>query len=68
MHAKLINSENTVPFHQRQERSIKGIRRLDLICVLAQEENALVDQIADNEAQDLSQISPGNEFLTPSGQ
>ena len=54
MHAKLINSENTVPFHQRQESSIKGIRRLDLICVLAQEENALVDQIADNEAQDLS--------------
>ena len=54
MHAKLINSENTVPFHQRQESSIKGIRRLDLICVLSQEENALVDQIADNEAQDLS--------------
>lgn len=38
----------TAPFHKGQESSVEGIRRLDLVRVLAQEKDALIDQIADN--------------------
>lgn len=53
----------TAPFHKGQESSVEGIRRLDLVRVLAQEKDTLIDQIADNESQDLPKISPGYEFL-----
>ena len=43
-----------MPFHQGQEGCVKRVGRLDLVCILAQEDDTLVDQIADYEAQDLS--------------
>ena len=46
--------ESALPFHQGQESSIKGVRYLNFVRVLTQEEDTLIDQIADDESQDLS--------------
>jgi len=50
---KFNNIEGAVPFHQGQESSVEGVSHLDLVCILTQEEDTFVDQIADDETQDL---------------
>lgn len=52
-----------VALHKREERGVEHIRAFDLVCVLTEEEHTLVDQLADNEAQDLAQISTRDQFL-----
>ena len=52
-----------VALHEREERGVKHIRAFDLVCVLSEEEHTLVDQLADNEAQDLAQITTRDQFL-----
>ncbi len=52
-----------VAFHERQEGSIERVRDLDLVGVLPEEQNTLVDQLADDQAENLAQISAGDEFL-----
>jgi len=38
----------SVPLHQRQKRRVKAVGFLELVCVLAKEQNTLVNQFADN--------------------
>lgn len=52
-----------VHLHQREEGGVQRIRNFDLVRVLAQEEHAFIDQLADNETQDLPQITTGDQFL-----
>ena len=52
-----------VALHERQERGVEHIRAFDLVRVLAEEEDTLIDQFADNEAQDLAEISTRDQFL-----
>lgn len=54
MDPQFVNIESAAPFHQRQESSVEGVRDLDLVRILAQEDDALVNQIADDKSQDLS--------------
>ena len=52
-----------VALHKREERGVEHVGAFDLVCVLTEEEHTLVDQLADNEAQDLAQISTRDQFL-----
>jgi hypothetical protein len=52
-----------VALHEREECSVEDIRAFDLVRVLAEEEDTLIDQLADNETQDLAQISTRDQFL-----
>ena len=52
-----------VTFHERQERGVEHVGAFDFVRVLSEEEDTLIDQLADNEAQDLSEISTRDQFL-----
>ena len=52
-----------VALHKREERGVEHVGAFDLVRVLPEEEDALIDQLADNEAQDLAQISTRDQFL-----
>ena len=46
-----------VALHEREERGVERVGNLDLVRVLAEEEHALVDELADDEAQDLAKVA-----------
>ena len=54
----------SILLHQRQERRVEAAGFLDLVCILAKEQDILVDQFTnDFEPEYLSQISTRNELL-----
>jgi hypothetical protein len=52
-----------VALHQGEEGRVERIRDFDLVRVLTEEEHAFIDQFADNETQDLAEITTGDQFL-----
>jgi hypothetical protein len=52
-----------IPLHKRQEGGLEDVRSIELVCVLAQEEDTLVNELAYNESHDLSQVSSRDKFL-----
>lgn len=59
-HQQLIGR---IALHQREERRVERVGVLELVRVLAQEEHAVVDELADDETQDLAEVAAGDEFL-----
>ena len=52
-----------VHLHEREEGSVERVRDLELVRVLAEEEHALVDELADDEAEDFAEVPPRDELL-----
>ena len=52
-----------VALHEREECRVQRIRYFELVRVLSQEKHTFIDQLADNETQDFSQITTGDQFL-----
>jgi hypothetical protein len=58
--------EFILPFHQRQERGIKGVWHVELVRQLTQEENTFIYELTDDKAHYFAQVSTTNEFLLQS--
>ena len=46
-----------LPFHERQESRLKGIWHFKLVSVLAKEENAIINEFADDLTENFSKVS-----------
>jgi hypothetical protein len=44
------------PFHEREQCSVERIGNLNLVCVLAEEKDSVIDELADNEAHDFPEV------------
>lgn len=55
------------PLHERQEGGIETIGDLDFVGVLPEENDALVDEFANDEPEDLSEVTTRDEFLSNNG-
>ena len=52
-----------VHLHEREEGGVERVRDLDLVRVLPEEDDALVDELADDEPQDLAEVAARDELL-----
>jgi hypothetical protein len=52
-----------LPLHERQKGSVKGIRLLKFVSVLAEEKDSLVDQFANGHSEDFAKVFARDEFL-----
>ena len=52
-----------VHLHEREEGGVERVRDLDLVRVLPEEDDALVDELADDEPQDLAEVPARDELL-----
>ena len=57
------NPRLNAPLHERQESRVKRVSLLELVRVLAQEQVSSVDQVANDQTEDLSEIQTGNHLL-----
>ena len=59
-HKKLFGR---VALHEGEEGCVEGVGDLKLVGVLTEEENTIVDELADDQTQDLAEIATGDELL-----
>ena len=52
-----------IAFHEAEEGRVKAVGPLQLVCILTGKDDTVVDKLADNQTQDLAQVSSRDEFL-----
>lgn len=57
-----------IALHKREERRVERIGYFDLVRILTQEEYTFIDKLADNEAEDLPEITTRDQFLLRTGE